>query len=133
MFALSPYLSERPVSNVTPLFPAQAAISIEHIYQVTDELADAALKKHGLKRGPVWLAMTEEIAEEICARNEMKLSDQGFHFTATLMTVIKFRIGLVVLDLNHVTDLDDLAKNAAKHALLPTEEQFYARPLPEED
>jgi hypothetical protein len=124
---------ERPMSNVTPLFPAQAAISIEHIYQVTDELGDAALKKHGLTRGPVWLAVTEDIANEVCARNKMTLSVQGFHFTATLMNVIKFRIASVVLALNHLTDLNDLAENAAKHGLLPTEDEFNAQPLPEDD
>lgn len=43
------------------LFPAGRRLTIKEIYAVLDELADAAFKKHGLLRGPVWLAVTAEL------------------------------------------------------------------------
>jgi hypothetical protein len=113
------------VSNVTPLFP-EGSVSIKYIYAVADELADAALKKHGLEQGPVWLIAVHEIADEICTRKKLApMSKQGYNFFTTLMNAIKFRIGSAVLGLDHLGTLYDLAEIAAKHGLLPTEEEHY--------
>jgi hypothetical protein len=110
------------VSNVTLLFPP--GVTIKEIYAVVDEIADAEFKKRGLLRGPVWLAVTEDIAREICARKNLPFSEQGFHFTATLMNVVAFRLGTLVLDLHHLNDLFHLGEMAAKHGLLPTEDEY---------
>jgi hypothetical protein len=120
------------MSNIVQLFPDNT-LGIKYVFEVVDELADAALKKHGLERGPIWLLAAHDIAEEICARKQLAaLFKQGFHFTATLTNTVRFRMGSVVLDLDHLANLYDLAENVAKHGLLPTEDEYNARQPPVE-
>jgi hypothetical protein len=116
------------MSNVVEMFPP--GVTIKEIYAAVDELADAAFKRHGLLRGPIWLAVTEDIEREICARK--KLPEQGFQFTATLMYVIAFRLCTLVLDAHHLSDIFALGENAAKHRLLPTEDEYENQPSVED-
>jgi hypothetical protein len=120
------------MTNIVHLFPNNT-LDIKYVFEVVDELADAALKKHGLERGPVWLLAAHDIANEICPRKKLvPLSKQGFHFTATLMNTFQFRIDSVVLGRDHLANQYDLAENVAKHGLLPTEDEYNARQPPVE-
>jgi hypothetical protein len=48
--------------------------------------------------------------------------------SATIMNLIEFRIGSTVLGLTHLSEIYELAENAAKHDLLPTEDDSDAQP-----
>ena len=120
------------MSNVVPLFPPGLNV-INDVFPLVDELADSMFKTHGLEEAGFSLVIAWKIANEIVERKGFApISSQSFDFTMTLINAIRFRLATRVLQLNHLSELYDLAELAAEHNLLPTEEEWDAQPPPED-